>query len=136
MTKTTAPYAETELAQLLRARAAALQDEASLRAMAEALGYRSPNVLAMYLRGEARVPVERAALFAQVFGLEPGAVVRAAFRQWLSDSALLEPLLALIVSPSQRLWLDRIAAATGEADPEMSEATLRRCAQAFASGAA
>lgn len=137
MSETTLPpYAETELARLLRERAAALRGETTLRSLAEMLGYRSPNVLTMYLRGEARIPVDRALSFAQAFGLEPGTVLRAALRQWGSDDALLEPLIGLIVSPNQRLWLDRIAAAIGEADPALDATALRRCAAVWGSEAA
>lgn len=137
MTETTVPpFAETELARLLRERAHAIRDRTPLRALSVSLGYRSPNVLAMYLRGEARVPVDRALVFAQAFGLEPGEVLRAALRQWWSDEPLLEPVLGLIMSPNQRLWLDRIAAVTGEADPALDATALRRCAAVWGREAA
>lgn len=115
------PYENSKIANLLRDRIQALQPKKSQREIAAEIGYDKPNVLSMYKRGEAKVPLDRIPAFAKALQVDAGHLFRLALEQyWPGQEKVIQEIFGGITTRNQRDWLDVIEDVLSESDPVMT----------------
>src|SRR6478672_9227328 len=79
------PFAETKLAKYLTTQIDAISHEKSQRDIATEIGYEKPNMISMFKRGEAKVPLDKIPALAEALHVDPAHMLRLAFEQYWPD---------------------------------------------------
>lgn len=128
------PWEGSPFTLLLRERIERLSATKTQREIAADIGYSKPNILSMYKRGEAKVPLERLPEFSRALGVDIGLM----FRLWLEQtwpnekSAIAGMVSERIVTSNERALLKLIRTYLDEDDPELSLDLLERLRRGFA----
>lgn len=127
------PYADTEIARLIRERIDALAGTKMQREIAAEIGYEKANVLSMYKRGEAKVPLRRLPDMARALDLDLGLL----FRAWLAqewpgeERAIAQMVSERVVTQNDRAVIKLVRDYLRAGDPEVSIDLLKRLRRAF-----
>lgn len=119
-------YEDTRLAKLLTDRLLVITNQKSQRDVANELGYKSPNVISMFKRGEIRVPLDKAHDLARVIGVDPKFLFRLALEQQF-DEENIEDLFGNQVSDNEMVLVKMWREVTEDTDlypPASVKATL------------
>ena len=76
------PFAGSLIANYLEKQIEALKGTKSQREIAGEIGYESPNLISMFKRGEARVPLDKIPLLAKALYVHPSHLFRLALQQY------------------------------------------------------
>jgi len=79
------PFAGSPIAVYLTHQIAALSGEKSQREIASEIGYDKPNMISMFKRGEAKVPLEKIPLLAKALRVDPIHLFRLGLEQYWPD---------------------------------------------------
>jgi hypothetical protein len=121
----------SELCLLLRQRFHELGEKASLNAVARTLGYINPKTVALFLEGDANLPLDKVPAMARALDLEPSHLFRLALRQYWSDPAEASTITRCLVSADELAILDLLRSITGEAELALTPELDGRIRSAF-----
>lgn len=79
------PYATSKIAIYLTKQIDALQGQKNQREIANEIGYEKPNMISMFKRGEAKVPIDKIPLLAKAIHVDPAHLFRLAMEQYWPD---------------------------------------------------
>lgn len=128
------PYEDTKLAQYLRQRIDELSSEMSQREIAAQIGYEKANIISMYKRGEAKVPLDRIPAFARVLKTDIALLFRLGLEQWWpGENHALEEIFDHVTTKNNREWLDILVDVSGEPDPAVTPERAKRLREVFQS---
>jgi hypothetical protein len=84
------------------------------------IGYDKPNLISMFKRGEARVPLDKIPLLAKALGVDPAHLFRLSLEQyWPDRGEIIAKLFGRLASENEEeIFLKPWRAATRDADPE------------------
>lgn len=81
-TKPGMPFSESGIAKYLTKQIELIQGEKSQRQIAAEIGYDKPNMISMFKRGEARVPLQKVPALARSLRVDPAHLLRLALEQY------------------------------------------------------
>src|SRR5271155_4065677 len=116
------PFAGSLIANYLEKQIEALKGVKSQREIAGEIGYESPNLISMFKRGEARVPLDKIPLLAKALFVDPAHMFRLALEQYWPDRGdIIAKLFGRLASENEEeIFLKPWRTATRNADPETS----------------
>lgn len=121
--KPTYRYADTKIAVELRKRIDELSSQKTQREIAAEIGYENGNILSMYKRGEAKVPLDKIPAMAEALDVDPAFLFRIGLEQWWEGKErVIQKIFGGVTTQRQREWLTAISEVTGEPDPELTPA--------------
>lgn len=88
-TKPGMPFANSAIAKFLDKQIDNLKGVKTQREIADEIGYDKPNMISMFKRGEAKVPLDKIPLLAKALGVETAHLFRLALEQYWPDQAKL-----------------------------------------------
>lgn len=126
-------YENTKIAKMLRDRIDRMTPMRSQREIAAQIGYDKPNVLSMYKRGEAKVPLDRLPDFALALNIDLAVMFRAGLEQWwpTANKALERMFHERVVSENERAILAYIKEVADDEDPGLTDKLRGAIREAF-----
>lgn len=131
--KTSYPYADSEIAILIRNRIDELSATKTQREIAADIGYDKPNALSMYKRGEAKTPLEQLPNFARALDIDIAVLLRAGLEQWWpgEEQVVKQMIMDRLVTANERALLRLIQTYLHDKDANVSLDLLERLRKAF-----
>lgn len=82
----------------------------SRKEIAEAVGFKNPNMITMIKQGDAKLPIDKAPAMARVLGLDPWMFFEMALEQYYSPAAMKEIMAVLppVLSPMEKQLIDAV----------------------------
>ena len=113
------PFAGSLIANYLEKQIEALKGVKSQREIAGEIGYESPNLISMFKRGEARVPLDKIPLLAKALYVDPGHLFRLALQQyWPGKGDVIAAIFGNLATENEKaILLTKWRSATGNMDP-------------------
>jgi transcriptional regulator with XRE-family HTH domain len=114
------PFAGSAIAKYIDKKIDELKGVRTQREIAAEIGYDKPNLISMFKRGEARVPLDKIPLLAKALGVDPAHMFRLALEQyWPDRSEIIAKLFGRLASENEEeILLKHWRAATRNTDPE------------------
>jgi transcriptional regulator with XRE-family HTH domain len=127
------PYAETPMAQYLTKQIDALSGIKTQREIAAEIGYDKPNMISMFKRGEAKVPLDKIPALAKALHVDPAHLFRLAMeQQWPGMKAVVDEIFKNIASDNEtETLLKPWREITKERDPSPTSQMANILARAF-----
>ncbi len=127
------PYENTKIVELIRNRISELTGLKTQREIAAEIGYDKPNVLSMYKRGEAKVPLERLPAIARALDIDIALLFRAGLEQWWpgEQTLLNQMFMERIVTKNERALIKLVATYLQADDFEITQDLLERLRRSF-----
>jgi len=101
-TKAGMPYKDSPIARYLDKQIDALKGEKTQRDIAVEVGYEKPNIISMFKRGEAKVPLDKIPALARALHVDPGHMFRLAMQQyWPGLAHEIESVFGRMASPHE-----------------------------------
>ena len=128
MTKITAkpgmPFADTRMAVYLTKQIDALAGTKTQREIAFEIGYEKPNMISMFKRGEAKVPLDKIPALAKALHVDPIHLFRMAVeQQWPALKDVIGGIFSNLASDNETaIFLDKWRKRSQERDPSPSAA--------------
>lgn len=116
------PFADSAIAKYIDKKIDELKGVKTQREIATEIGYDKPNMISMFKRGEARVPLDKIPLLAKALGVDPAHMFRLALEQYWPDRGdIIAKLFGRLASENEEeVLLKPWRTATRNADPETS----------------
>lgn len=116
------PYAGTPLAKLI---AEQLDVQARMgknqRQIAHEIGYKKPNMISMFKRGETKVPLAKVPALARALGVSPAKLFQFAVQQqWPEAYLAICEIFKIVLTENETNIVQFIRVTTGGADPELT----------------
>jgi transcriptional regulator with XRE-family HTH domain len=125
-------FADTKLARYLTTQIDAISDEKSQREIAAEIGYEKPNMISMFKRGEAKVPLDKIPGLAKALHVDPAHMLRLAMEQyWPELYHIINDIFGGIATKNQRAIYMAIQKECGEKDPELTHELRKALHEAF-----
>jgi transcriptional regulator with XRE-family HTH domain len=120
------PFAGTMVAKYLDKQIDALKGVKTQREIALEAGYDKPNIISMFKRGEAKVPLDKIPALAKALHVDPTHLFRLALQQyWPNLGEAIETVFGRIATPNEEeILLKPWRAATGNLDPKQTVETM------------
>ncbi len=121
-TKPGMPFANSAIAKFLDAQIDHLKGVKTQREIAVEIGYDKPNMISMFKRGEAKVPLEKIPLLAKALGVDAGHLFRLALEQyWHGEGKLILDIFGRIATENEEIvLLKKWRVASRDMDPASS----------------
>jgi transcriptional regulator with XRE-family HTH domain len=118
------PFADSAIAKYLEKQIDALKGVKTQREIAREIGYDKPNMISMFKRGEAKVPLDKIPLLAKALHVDPTHLFRLALEQyWPNMGDMIAGIFGRIASENEEaIFLKKWRLATKELDPDPSPA--------------
>ena len=118
------PFANSAIARYLDKQIEALRGDKTQREIAIEIGYDKPNMISMFKRGEAKVPLDKIPLLAKALHLDPTHLFRLALEQyWPNMGDMIAKIFGRIASENEEaILLRKWRTATDNMDPAPSPA--------------
>jgi transcriptional regulator with XRE-family HTH domain len=121
-TKQQYPYAHTKITKFLARHLETIQSEKTQRQIAQELGYKLPNIISMWKRGEARVPLDKIPDLAKVIHVDPLYLMRLGIDQiWSEESDLVAKLFESVLTENEQDIIVEIRKLTRNSDPPLAK---------------
>lgn len=123
MTKTGVklPFEDSKIAVYLRKQIDALSGIKNQREIASEIGYDKPNIISMFKRGEAKVPLDKIPALAKALHSDPAFMFKLALEQyWPKQEAAIAAIFGAIATKNQQAITARIAELSDRDDPELT----------------
>jgi predicted XRE-type DNA-binding protein len=128
--KDTMPYKTITVADYL-SRAISLAN-LKQREVAEAVGYRKPNVISMMRLGQTKVPIEKIPLFAKALGVDPAQITRLALIEYMPEVwAAIEQTLGEVVTEREKKFLKILREIDPAGEIEIDDRMASRIREVF-----
>src|SRR5271170_3660497 len=113
------PFADSAIAKYIDKQIDALKGVKTQREIATEIGYDKPNMISMFKRGEARVPLDKIPLLAKAMEVNPTHLFRLALEQyWPNMRDMIADIFGRIASENEEvLLLEKWRKATNKLDP-------------------
>jgi transcriptional regulator with XRE-family HTH domain len=131
------PFENAPIAVFLTRAIDALQGIKSQREIAQEIGYEKPNMISMFKRGEAKVPLDKIPLLAKALNVDPAHLLRMALQQYNPEFyKVIGQILDNkdIVSDNEIAVIKELRKLTGERDVTLTgdlKKKLRECFKGF-----
>jgi len=114
------PFADSAVAKYIDKKIDELKGVKTQREIAAEIDYDKPNMISMFKRGEARVPLDKIPLLAKALGVDPAHMFRLALEQYWPDRGdIIAKLFGRLASENEEeIFLKPWRTATRNADPE------------------
>ena len=127
------PYAELPLAQYLSKQ---IDVQASMnknqRQIAQEIGYEKPNMISMFKRGEAKVPLDKIPALAKALNVDPAFMFKLAVQQYWPDMGkAIAEIFGTVLTRNETKMIELIRETTKGSDPELSRDLERKLKAAF-----
>lgn len=137
MIKPGMPYAGTRIAAYLSKTIDALSSIKSQREIAAEIGYEKPNMVSMFKRGEAKVPLDKIPLLAKALNVDSAFLFRLAMEQyWPDQEEAIGAIFGSVITKNEKDLLEKIRSWTKNNDPKLltrdTEPQLREIFKALA----
>ncbi len=126
------PFAHSKIAQYLTKQINALQAEKSQRQIAAEMGYEKPNIISMFKRGEAKVPLDKIPALAKAINVDVAFLFRLGLEQYWPD--LHEAMAGVGITPLTRnetRIINVIRKLSGNTDPALDKKDEEPLAKIF-----
>lgn len=125
-TKPGFPFAETKIAVYLTKQIDALQGQKNQREIAAEIGYEKPNMISMFKRGEAKVPLDKIPLLAKALHVDTGHLFRLAMEQyWPELAEAVKSAFGNTVSENEFKLVEMVRSLSENGDPSFTRDDLR-----------
>jgi transcriptional regulator with XRE-family HTH domain len=126
------PFADSKIASYLSKQIDALQGIKSQREIASEIGYDKPNMISMFKRGEAKVPLDKVPALAKAINVDPAFLFRLALEQYWPDVAsALAPVFRTVISRNEEKLILAFREMTNDTDPEITQEILTKLRQSI-----
>jgi len=114
------PFADTMIAKLIDKRINYLKGEKSQREIATEIGYDKPNMISMFKRGEAKIPLDKIPALAKALDVDPMHMFRLALLQyWPAMNDMVEKMFGNVATANEeKILLRRWRKMTKNLDPK------------------
>ena len=121
-TKPGMPFANSAIANFLDKQIDSMKGVKTQREIANEIGYDKPNMISMFKRGEAKVPLDKIPQLAKALGVDAGHLFRLALEQyWPGGATLIVDILGRIATENEEIvLLKKWRAASRNTDPASS----------------
>jgi transcriptional regulator with XRE-family HTH domain len=124
------PYQGTRIAEYLAKTIDALSSIKSQREIAAEIGYEKPNMVSMFKRGEAKVPLDKIPALAKALNVDPAFLFRLAMEQyWPGQEDAIGAIFGSVITKHEKDLLEKVRSWTRHQDPRLitkeTEAELR-----------
>ncbi|MGO9007651.1 MAG: helix-turn-helix domain-containing protein [Beijerinckiaceae bacterium] len=121
-TKPGMPFANSAIAKFLDTQIDNLKGIKTQREIADEIGYDKPNMISMFKRGEAKVPLDKIPLLAKALSVDAGHLFRLALEQyWTGGAKLIVDIFGRTATENEEtILLKKWRAASGNMDPASS----------------
>lgn len=118
------PFADSPIARYLDKQIEALRGVKTQREIATEIGYDKPNMISMFKRGEARVPLEKIPFLAKALHVDPAHLFRLGLEQYWPDlgRTIASIFGRLATKNEEAILLSKWRAATDNMDPAPEQA--------------
>ena len=114
------PFSGSRIAIYLTKQIDALQGIKSQREIAFEIGYDKPNLISMFKRGEAKVPIDKIPALANAIKVDPAFLFRLAMEQYWPDmNEAVASVFGAIVTRNERELLEKVRQWTLNTDPKL-----------------
>lgn len=114
------PYAGTRIADYLSKTIDALSSIKSQREIAAEIGYEKPNMVSMFKRGEAKVPLDKIPALAKALNVDPAFLFRLAMEQyWPNQEDAIGAIFGSVITKHETDLIDKIRSWTKNQDPKL-----------------
>lgn len=119
------PWGDSAAANYLARQIDALRTTSGIsqREIANAMGYKQPNIMSMFKSGETKIPIDKIAIMAKVLKVDPANFGRMVIMQhWPTLAAQFEQIFGGgMVSKNERKLLENWRKATNNIDPTVND---------------
>src|SRR6185312_12934734 len=121
------PYSQSRMARYLERQIEALKGEVSQRDIAAKLGYPKSNIISMFKKGEAKVPLDKIPALAEALHVDVAHLMRLGLEQYWPDKlAVISHAFGHIVTANELALLQEVRERTDNLDPELSVQDLQK----------
>jgi hypothetical protein len=124
------PYGQSRMARYLEQQMEALKGEVSQKDIAMKLSYPNSNIISMFKRGEAKVPLDKIPALAEALHVDPAHLMRLGLEQyWPGKMDVIARVFARMVTENEYEIVDCVRKASHDSDPKANssqKAELRR----------
>lgn len=127
------PYADMPLAQYISKQ---IDVQVSMgknqRQIAHEIGYEKPNMISMFKRGEAKVPLDKIPALAKALNVDPAFLFKLAIQQyWPEMGQAIAEIFGTILTRNETKMIELIRSLTKGSDPELTHRVKRKLKAAF-----
>ena len=127
------PYADMPLAQYISKQ---IDVQASMgknqRQIAAEIGYEKPNMISMFKRGEAKVPLDKIPALAKALNVDAAFLFKLAIQQyWPEMGKAIAEIFGTILTKNETKMIELIRTLTKGSDPELAHRVKRKLKGAF-----
>lgn len=113
---------QSKIAEYLSRKIDALRGVKSQREIAMEIGYEKPNMISMFKRGEAKVPLDKVPSLAAAINVDPAYLFRLAIEQYWPDlSDAINAVFGTVCSKNEVQIIREIRKITRNDDPPLNE---------------
>ena len=127
------PFADTRMAQFLD-RHIDRMTAAGWRQIdiARAIGYSKANIIAMFKKGDTKVPINKVPALARTLGVDPAFLMRLGLQQyWPEEAETITEVLGGIYTENEKAIIEAIREASDHGDPELTAARRAELGRVF-----
>jgi transcriptional regulator with XRE-family HTH domain len=116
------PYADMPLAQYIYKQVdIQVSRGKNQRQIAQEIGYKKPNMISMFKRGEAKVPLNKIPGLAKALNVDPAYMFRLAIQQYWPDlNKAVSEIFGRVLTKNEAKMIDVIRHATKGSDPDLT----------------
>lgn len=104
--------------------------------IAKSLGYAGPNIISMWKKGRAPIPLNKVPALAEAIGVDPRHLMRLVLQDHYPElKAVLDAAVGCMLSRNERALIEHVRAVTGDSDPAFNEPVRKKIADAVAAAA-
>jgi transcriptional regulator with XRE-family HTH domain len=128
------PYNQSRMARYLDRQIDALKGEVSQRDIAAKLGYPKSNIISMFKKGEAKVPLDKIPALADALHVDIGHLMRLGLEQYWPDKLdVITKVFSRAVTENEYEIVETIRKASHDTDPKATAAQKAELRRLFAS---
>jgi len=121
------PFAQTAMAKFLSRKLTELKGEKTATEIARSLGYNQGNLISMFKRGEAKVPLDKIPALAKALNVDIAHLMRLGLEQYWPDKlAVISHAFGHIVTANELALLQEVRERTDNLDPKLSVQDLQK----------
>jgi transcriptional regulator with XRE-family HTH domain len=102
------------------------------REIAQEIGYDKPNMISMFKRGEAKVPLDKIPLLARSLNIDAAFLFRLALQQyWPNEHKMIAEIFGTVLTRNEAKIINHIRTITKGSDPDLSRDLESKLRAAF-----
>ena len=127
------PYADMPIAQYISKQVdVQVSMGKTQRQIAQEIGYDKPNMISMFKRGEAKVPLDKIPLLAQSLSVDAAFLFKLAVQQYWPDlGKAIAEIFGTVLTRNETKMIETIREVTKGSDPDLTRDLERKLKAAF-----